>query len=160
MCHLYTGGSGCARKRAKSKPLLLRGGLGRGLRLVASLMRGWWPYVPAHATVKFQEGSTPAWAQAEQWSSKGSRMRRHRQRRADIGNPLIPHPSSLIPHPSSLLPPPSSLLPRPSSLIPRPSCLIPRLCYLLIHTSSSSSVRNQPRRNRYEYRSASASFSP
>ena len=132
------------------------GGLGQHLtdeRLVAVC-------AGARDTVKFQEGSTPAWAQAGQWSSKGSRMRRHRQRRADIGNPLIPHPSSLIPHPSSLLPPPSSLLPRPSSLIPRPSCLIPRLCYLLIHTSSSSwSVRNQPRRNRYEYRSASASFS-
>ena len=30
--------------------------------------------------------STPAWAQAEPWSPKGSRMRRHRQRRADRGN--------------------------------------------------------------------------
>ena len=30
--------------------------------------------------------STPAWAQAERWSPKGSRVRRHRQRRADRGN--------------------------------------------------------------------------
>ena len=29
---------------------------------------------------------TPAWAQTERWSPKGSRMRRHRQLRADKGN--------------------------------------------------------------------------
>ena len=32
-----------------------------------------------------RDRSTPAWAQAERWSPKGSRMRRHRQRRADRG---------------------------------------------------------------------------
>ena len=33
-----------------------------------------------------RDRNTPAWAQAERWSPKGSRMRRHRQRRADRGN--------------------------------------------------------------------------
>ena len=32
-----------------------------------------------------RDRSTPAWAQAERWSPKGSRMRRHRPRRADRG---------------------------------------------------------------------------